>query len=621
MTLSRSSKLVAGFLILLAVGVALVSTKAIQEIRIGSQDYAEIIADKDFAADILPPPLYAVEAYSEVGQVMLDPGSLQVHRARLGELKKQFDERLAYWRASKAAPDDMKANLEEMARQAEPFWSGVERGVLPALAKGDRPEAERAYVDVSRAYRAHRASVDKLVVRAAAEETTDEARSKAKGPPFTAAILIGCGAIIVAMSVVAWLMSSQVTSALTGLSASMTALAKGDLGVEIRGAARTDEIGAMAGAVTIFKDNAHKALSLEAQAAAGRSAADAERSRAEVFRAEAAQKQASVVEKVGTGLERLSGGDLTVRLTDVPEDYLRLRDDFNSAIEALQSAMGEISANAQSMHAGAAGITEAADNMSRRTEQQAAALEQTAAAMDEITVTVRKTAEGSAQASTVVGRARIDAEQSGQVVQQAVSAMGQIEQSSQKIGQIIGVIDEIAFQTNLLALNAGVEAARAGDAGRGFAVVAQEVRALAQRSAEAAKEIKALIQASSQQVEQGVEMVGQTGTALRGIVAKVTEISRLVADISVSAQEQASGIAEVNVAINQMDLVTQQNAAMVEQSTTASHALSRDAGALAQLIGRFDTGADHERRSAGAPAHGVVGAGSPLAKPFARRSA
>src|SRR5690606_13221901 len=217
----------------------------------------------------------------------------------------------------------------------------------------------------------------------------------------------------------------------------------------------------------------------------------------------------------------------------------------------------------------------------------------------EITATVNRTADGARQASRVVQTARNEAEASGAVVSDAVAAMTAIEQSSNQIGAIIGVIDEIAFQTNLLALNAGVEAARAGDAGRGFAVVASEVRALAQRSADAAKEIKTLITASGRQVEQGVALVGQTGQALGRIVAEVAEIDGLMSEISASAQEQATGLQQVNTAVNQMDQVTQQNAAMVEESTAASHSLSQEADALAASVARFRTG--HASSSASAP--------------------
>ncbi|MBP7650287.1 MAG: methyl-accepting chemotaxis protein, partial [Phenylobacterium sp.] len=237
-------------------------------------------------------------------------------------------------------------------------------------------------------------------------------------------------------------------------------------------------------------------------------------------------------------------------------------------------------------------IAGASDDLSRRTEQQAASLEETAAALDEITATVKKSADGASHARAVVQTAKTGAADGGEIVRQAVLAMGEIEKSSTQISQIIGVIDEIAFQTNLLALNAGVEAARAGEAGKGFAVVASEVRALAQRSAEAAKEIKALISASSTQVGSGVQLVGKTGQALEMLVAQVDEIDGLVGEIAASAKEQATGLNEVNAAVNKMDQVTQQNAAMVEESTAAAHALNGEAVELRRLMGDFRTGAD-----------------------------
>ncbi len=317
-----------------------------------------------------------------------------------------------------------------------------------------------------------------------------------------------------------------------------------------------------------------------------------ERKAAEAERAERAAEQNHVVTSLASGLKQLAEGNLTARLSaPFAADYEQLRTDFNEAMTSLQGAMKTIVTNAGGIRSGAGEISQASDDLSRRTEQQAASLEETAAALDEITATVRKTAEGAKQANNVVVTTRSDAEASGQVVRETVAAMAEIEKSSKQISQIIGVIDEIAFQTNLLALNAGVEAARAGDAGRGFAVVASEVRALAQRSSEAAKEIKGLISASSQHVETGVDLVGEAGKALQGIVNKVSEISGLVSEIAASAQEQSTALVQVNTAINQMDQVTQQNAAMVEQSTAASHSLTQEAEELMGLVARFQTGA------------------------------
>ncbi|MDI1364309.1 MAG: methyl-accepting chemotaxis protein, partial [bacterium] len=242
-------------------------------------------------------------------------------------------------------------------------------------------------------------------------------------------------------------------------------------------------------------------------------------------------------------------------------------------------------------------ISNASDDLAQRTERGAAGLEQTAAALDQITSTVARSSEGAERARQVTLSAKANAERSGAVVKEAVEAMGGIERSSHEITNIIGVIDEIAFQTNLLALNAGVEAARAGDAGRGFAVVAQEVRALAQRSADAAKEIKGLIASSTAQVERGVRLVGDTGQALTGIVAKVAEIDTLISEIAQSSQEQATGLNQVNAAVNQMDQVTQQNAAMVEEATAAAANLRTEAGELVGLVSGFQTGEPVQRSS------------------------
>jgi methyl-accepting chemotaxis protein len=322
-------------------------------------------------------------------------------------------------------------------------------------------------------------------------------------------------------------------------------------------------------------------------------ATEHERARGETDRAAAiAREQDMVVSHVGAGLKRLSDGDLTASIgQDLDGAYARVRDDFNSAVTNLREALASVLNSAGSIRGGSDEIASASDDLSRRTEQQAASLEETAAALDEITATVKRSADGAREASKVASGARTQAEHSGAVVREAVTAMRDIQQSSEKVGQILGVIDEIAFQTNLLALNAGVEAARAGDAGRGFAVVASEVRALAQRSAEAAKEIKTLISASSQQVERGVGLVDQTGQALDGIVERVAEIDGLVSEIALSSQEQSTGLSQVNTAVNQMDQVTQQNAAMVEEATAAAAQLKQETGNLTRLVGRFNVGA------------------------------
>ncbi|NQE61092.1 PAS domain-containing methyl-accepting chemotaxis protein [Caulobacter sp. RHG1] len=305
-----------------------------------------------------------------------------------------------------------------------------------------------------------------------------------------------------------------------------------------------------------------------------------------------------VVSTLADSLQRLAAGDLTAKIAiDFGGRYQAIKDDFNAALESLLGVIVAVTNSTDAMASGSAEIASASQDLSKRTEQQAAGLEQTAAALDEITATVRRSAAGAIQAAKTTSAIKADAVRSGEVMSRAVVAMGAIERSSGEISQIIGVIDEIAFQTNLLALNAGVEAARAGDSGRGFAVVAQEVRALAQRSADAAKEIKSLIATSATQVTEGVALVGETGSALTGMVTKIGEIDSLIGEIAKSNQEQSTGIGEVNAAVNQMDQVTQQNAAMVEQATAAAASLSHEAQQLAQQVGHFRTGRETTART------------------------
>jgi methyl-accepting chemotaxis protein len=406
------------------------------------------------------------------------------------------------------------------------------------------------------------------------------------------------GVSLLAAAAIAWLYVGRgLLRRLGQIHDAITAVAGGRFDVDaLRGGqARNDELGDMALAVETLKEHAIEKLGLEGQAAEQRRILDEERRRNEAAQAAVAEQQAQVVESLGQGLAKLANGDLTFRLPDrFAAEYRKLRNDFNASVEKLQEAMLAISESARTIETGTQEISTAAGDLSRRTEQQAATLEETAASLDEITASGKRSAEGASQAQKVVTDAKADAERSMGVVRKAIDAMTGIEGSSKRIGEIIGVMDEIAFQTNLLALNAGVEAARAGEAGRGFAVVASEVRALAQRSGEAAKEIRGLITTSTRQVGEGADLVAQTGEALRRIVGQVIEIDKVVADIAASAEVQATELRQVNSSVGEVDHVTQQNAAIAEESTAASQKLSREMEELSGLISRFQVGKGEE---------------------------
>jgi methyl-accepting chemotaxis protein len=580
---------------LAALGVAMVAIGASGWVstKIGNDRLQSVIADRVIAMQQLKAvsDMYAVNIVdtshkARGGSITPAEGLRNIGEAR-GKIKESWD---AY-RSTKMDGDEpaLVAKAEAALPAAN---SAVDR--IEALLKAGDLAGLGAFNDqgLYPAIDPLTGAVDALVdvqIKGAQDEGRDAAQAAKVAMTAMAAIGLIAGLML---AFAGHVVINQVSKPLLAIADAMRKLAGGDNSVEIPGADRHDELGQMAGTVQVFKETAIAKIAADAEAVAAKQRADDEARAA--GEAAIAHEQASVVSVFGRAMEKLAAGDLTYRVNDdLASAYEKLRGDFNGSMAKLEETMGVIVGNAAGIHSGSREISVASDDLSRRTEQQAASLEETAAALEQITATVRKTAEGAQETRDVVASAKSGAETGGNVVGQAMTAMSEIEASAQQISQIIGVIDEIAFQTNLLALNAGVEAARAGDAGRGFAVVASEVRALAQRSADAAKEIKALIADSTAKVGDGVRLVGETGVALDRIVGEVGRINVLVTEIASAAQEQATGLAQVNVAVNQMDQVTQQNAAMVEEATAASHALSQEATNLSNLMGQFRLGDGH----------------------------
>lgn len=403
----------------------------------------------------------------------------------------------------------------------------------------------------------------------------------------SATLIAVAGAATVAAAATVMLAAQRICDPYVNTVLRMEALAAGDTTSPIAYTDYRDCVGRMTKAMRTFRDNA-----------------------VEVQTSRAAQEQ--IVNALSDGLKKLSQNQLDVRLNQAfPGAYDELRNDFNAAVSALSQAIGSVRGAASGVLNGASEIRAASDDLALRNEQQAASLEETAAAMNQVTSTVRDSARSAAEVQRSISEAHEEATEGGEVVRRAVAAMAAIERSAQEITQIIDVIDGIAFQTNLLALNAGVEAARAGDAGKGFAVVANEVRALAQRSASAAMDIKALITASTDQVNEGVSLVGETGSVLENVLKRIGEINTLATQIVDSAASQSTNLEQINSAVGEIDRMTQQNAAMVEQSTAAARSLADEANELTSMVGRFRTGDErvvpaakvvpHPRRAAPPP--------------------
>lgn len=509
------------------------------------------------------------EAQMQTARLSLEKGFAEYQNYLVDEAdKKFFMSFLEKWKLSEGRWDSVKALLNEgKSEEARSTFVG---------------EALKFYTDAKTALQG---AVDDMEsdVREEGATTVGIARSATilNYVSLCFALAIGVGATLFG--------NLHLARPLARMSGVMRRLSDGETDITIPAQGRKDEIGSMAEAVEVFRQGAIEKRRLEAEGESLRQQAEAERlvmqQKAE---ADAQERLQVATSGLAAGLKRLADGDLSFQINEIfAPDFEQLRHDFNRSVKQLGTTLSEVQHSIATMNSGTREIAKASVDLSKRTEQQAATLEETAAALDEITVNVGNSARRVNEARGAATEANRAAKFSEDVVATAIDAMQRIENSSGQISSIIVVIDEIAFQTNLLALNAGVEAARAGEAGKGFAVVAQEVRELAQRSAKAAKEIKELISKSSIEVENGVSLVRQTGDALKTIERHVTVMNDHMGAIASSAHEQANGLAEVNTAVNQMDQTTQQNAAMVEETTSATSALASESDRLRELLQHF----------------------------------
>lgn len=590
LTIARS---MAGFSILFVVGfgaIVAISSITLNTLKVGGPEYARIIDGKDVIADILPPPLYIVEAFlisHDLERISGDPQQLSNEKQRLKRLKGDFETRLSYWRSS-AIPEDMLALLERSSADGLKFWDVLENQYLPALEQNNSAAASEGFQKLRESYEAHRAGVDLLVAKSDAYLKGVEASSREQSA-FWLAMMMGTAALVFGV-VAASLVGAhfRVVRPLRGMAAYLRKLAEDDLEAQVPYTGRGDEVGDIAASVAVLKEVRQERSRLSAEAEKMRLQSEQERAERLAADEEVSRAALLAANVIGDALDRLAEGNLVHRIErELDPQAEGMRTNFNQSVVKLRNTLLAIIRVANSLSTGMQSMAEAADEMARRSENQAASLEQTSVALSHITETVRKSAEGATNTRQLVADSKADAEAISGTMERAIIAMNEIERSSQAIGGIVGVVDEIAFQTNLLALNAGVEAARAGEAGRGFAVVAMEVRQLAQRSSDAAREIKGLIATSGTQVKTGVEIVVEAEQGMERIKEKVANINAIMGNIASGASEQANSLKEINIAMAEMDKLTQQNGTMVEKSTVAAHTMSAQASELLRLVQQF----------------------------------
>ena len=559
LSINSSLRLLSG--ILMAIIVILVAITGFSDIRglhtitqvdrVMRVNGAAMMLEKDFAS--LARDMFRAAA---------NPTAETISAAR--ENLKQFDESIR--QADEAIENPERQRLIQEVAALENSYEQLFQRFASNLEAGDRtgalgmiPAFDKVGNDIDTAIEKIRVSSTDELAAASASQSSDAEAS------FLLASIISIVALGAGLALSAAI-ARNIRRPITAITASLKQIADQQYDIEITGAERTDEIGELARAAHTLRERGRELQRLESD-------------------------RAEVVDILGRSLAGLAGGNLTETITRTfSPNFAMLRDDFNAAVARLREVMVSVSARVEAVRSASAEIENASSDLSDRTTRQAASLEETAAAVEELTGTARATAENVRAVANGTGATQQSAEQGAEVAREAAAAMTKIAGSSREIGNIVSLIDEIAFQTNLLALNAGVEAARAGDAGRGFAVVANEVRSLAQRSASAAKDIKNIVQTSTEQVATGVDLVSRSGAALEAILGEAAKVNRLAAEIAAAIQQQSVGIQQIGAAVTAMDGATQQNAAMVEEANAACVSLAREAHDLEAAIAAFDIG-------------------------------
>ncbi|KWV41596.1 chemotaxis protein [Rhizobium altiplani] len=562
---------------------------AFNKLRVNGEMYRQIVYGKDLVADILPPPLYVVESYMLALEAVQRPEVAGKNIDRIQNvLKPAYEDRRKYWQATALSTDLKEKLLNDVLIKGDTFWKVMQDELAPAILNHDSAVIPTAFEKLATNFHIHETAVNQLVDMANAFLAKAE-KDAAEQTSILSAITIASAAVSLCLLLGGlYAFRRRAIVPLSAMRDYMAILAGGDYSKEVPFSHRVDEIGEMARAVTVFRESAQERNKIREHQDAERLAQAQRDAALAASKADEDAGRERIIVSLSRGLDRLSRGDLTVQLNEAfAPDYERLREQFNSSVRTLSGTMRDIATATTTVRTGTSEIATSTDDLARRTEHQAASLEQAASALDQITVTVKNSSERAHEANAMMTVTKESASYSATVVHEAVAAMEKIEASSVHIGEIINVIDEIAFQTNLLALNAGVEAARAGEAGKGFAVVAQEVRDLAGRSAKLAKEIKQLVETSSSQVSTGVALVNRTGEALNSIDQQVLKVTTLIEAIVRSSSEQTTALVEVNAAVNTMDSVTQQNAAMAEETSAACRELGNEALHLNHLLSRF----------------------------------